>query len=313
VREIAQGGPELLTNIIFGGAERVEWLPPKVPAPNKSLIPGGNRHALCFMEVIKNILDIAEQRHQLMIYEARLVKELPDECVPLILKSSPALVRFRSYLVDHIVPREDVGNGSRCGGVAYTPYSTGSDVYGIYFLVSELVNDFEDILRSLSAITPVTVAEASGLWKTYIYHLYVHALTHHVLEDIASLAKIGYPFLRRESEEMLAEYHAYVTGLSYLYYHNPFLADRSMSPLWVPVALFGHGKAPILGRKRDMFKAVIYDYRVERYARPVVTREVAEALWPFWPAVREASVRGGIAYLGKDLREEVYTRVWVTV
>lgn len=305
---------ELLIDIALSDAEHAEWSPTEMPLPNKPLIPGENRYAACFMDVLKGSIELATRRARFADFLRALTNKVSESpvCSLLLRKASLRSVsRYGNYLVE---PVEEAGmpeGAVNDGEVAYVPYTVNPERYGIYFISSELVRRFGEALSMLCTVMPATIADAAGFWRMYLYHVYVHALTHHILEDIASLTGRHYPFLDRESEERLAEYHAYVTGLTHLYQHNPFLMTGSMSPLWTPLTLFSPEKKPVLGSRRNMMKAVIYRYRVGVSHPPKISKDTVAAVWPLWPAVREATIRGGAAYLSDVVREEIMSKVWV--
>ena len=304
---------ELLIDIALSDIEHAEWSPPEVPLPNKPLMPGENRYASCFMEVLRESIELAKRRTRFADFVRGLANRVSGDqaCGLLIRKASGSVRRYGNYFVESLkeetIPEDAVNDGE----VAYVPYATNPEHYGIYFIAPELVKRFSDALEMLCAVMPVTIADAAGFWRMYLYHVYVHALTHHILEDIASLTGRRYPFLDRESEEGLAEYHGYVTGLTHLYQHNPFLTTESMSSLWAPLTLFSPEKKPVLGSRRNVMKAIIYRYRTRVSHPPKVSKDAVAAVWPLWPAVREATIRGGAAYLSDVVREEIMSRVWV--
>ncbi len=304
---------ELLIDIALSDMEYAEWSPPEVPLPNKPLIPGENRYATCFTEALRESIELAKRRTRFSDFVRTLTKRVSGNqaCGLLIRKASGSVRRYGNYFVEPLKETIVPGGAVNDGEVAYAPYATNPEHYGIYFIAPELMKRFSDALEMLCAVMPVTISDAAGFWRMYLYHVYVHALTHHILEDIASLTGRRYPFLDRESEEGLAEYHAYVTGLSHLYQHNPFLTTESMSPLWAPLILFSQEKKPVLGNRRSVMKAVMYRYRTSISYQPKVSKDAAAAVWPLWPAVREATIRGGAAYLNDVVREEIMSRVWV--
>lgn len=305
---------ELLIDIALSDVEHIEWSPTELPLPNKALVPGENKYAACFMEVLKESIKVAARRMRFADFVRILTHKVSEEptCTLLLRRASASSVRrYGNYFVEPVkgagIPKGAVDDGE----VAYVPYAVSPEHYGIYFIAHELLERFGKALSMLCSVMSVTIADAAGFWRTYLYHVYVHALTHHILEDIASLTGRRYPFLDRESEERLAEYHAYVTGLNHLYQHNPFLTTESISPLWAPLALFSPEKKPVLGSRRNVMKAVIYRYRVGVSHPPKISKDAAAAVWPLWPAVREATIRGGAAYLSDVVREEIMSRVWV--
>lgn len=304
---------ELLIDVALGGREYVEWVPDEKPLPNRPLMPGENRYAACFTEMLRTGTELATKRLRFADFVRKLAMGLPDEpaCHLIVRKELHDSVRkYGNYFVEPVkeggIPEGAVDDGE----VAYVPYTVSPGNYGIYFIAQELLRRFGDALRTLCDVMPVTATDAAGFWRMYLYHVYVHALTHHILEDIASLSGRSYPFLSREDEERLAEYHAYVTGLTHLYQHNPFLKGESMSPLWAPLALLSPDKRPLLGSRRALMKAVIYRYRTSVAHPPRIGKDVVVAVWPLWTAVREATIRGGAAYLSEAVAEEIMLRVW---
>ncbi|GEM_PF-3882562 len=305
---------ELLIDTALSDVEHAEWFPTEVPLPNKSLMPGENRYAACFMQVLKESIELATRRARFADFVRALTNKVSEDpaCSLLLRRASSGSVRrYGNYFVEPVKEAGMPEGAVNDGEVAYVPYSVNPKHYGIYFIAPELVRRFGEALSMLCTVMPATIADAAGFWRMYLYHVYVHALTHHVLEDIASLTGRRYPFLDRESEEGLAEYHAYVTGLTHLYQHNPFLTAESMNPLWAPLTLFSPEKKPVLGSRRNIMKAVIYRYRIGVSYPPRISKDAVATVWPLWPAVREATIRGGAAYLSDVVREEIMSRVWV--
>ena len=305
---------ELLIDIALSDVEQTEWVPTEAPHPNRPLMPGENKYASCFIGALINGIELATRRIRFADFVRSLINKMSDDslCSTLLRKAAPSsLKRYSNYFVETIeragIPEDAVDDSE----VIYVPYAVNPERYGIYLIVPELVRRFGEALNMLCTVMPVTIADAAGFWRMYLYHVYVHALTHHILEDIASLTGRRYPFLDRESEERLAEYHAYVTGLTHLYQHNPFLTTESMSPLWAPLTIFSPEKKPVLGSRRNVMKAIIYRYRTSVSHPPKISKDAVAAVWPLWPAVREATIRGGAAYLSDIVREEIMSRVWV--
>ncbi|MFA4647740.1 hypothetical protein P8X24_10935 [Pyrococcus kukulkanii] len=195
----------------------------------------------------------------------------------------------------------------------YVPYHYSRSDWGIYLRLPKILGAFKGIVRNYGAYIGISnIGDVLGAFTVFLAYIYWHELTHHIVEDICSMMGANYPVLSRQEEEGLAEWHAFVTAERRL--SLPYRPYRRLNTAIISRGIWWKIPNPGKEARRKILSAIYYYFRRDKdpIYKPIVRDSVVKKLGLLWTPVREASVRGGYAYL-VDSREEVYHRVYWTI
>lgn len=150
-------------------------------------------------------------------------KEWKPECAPKIEKASheefenirETVLKASEPLVKDDDFREIRDKAIEDPLAFYAPYHYVGDKYGIYFRIYRMIDDFKDFISKYYKFINKELPGINfwDIWEVYFATIFWHEMTHHIVEDIATVMEwknLGkYPLLSRKAEERFCEFVAF--------------------------------------------------------------------------------------------------------
>ncbi len=210
----------------------------------------------------------------------------------------------------------------------YVPYHSKPKLWGIYFRVEKISQDFNNFLAKLIT-KPLQLQQLASLcFAPYIRIIYFHEICHHVIEDVATASELYsnkqyYPFLTDQEEEGLCEYMAFthqarsrspfITPLDYLRQGYFQLFNIPLHTRWTLLRLSHYEKESLKLLNSFTVSELYYHWKRQSNYRPKVYPGVGAKVGPLWKSFWYSHIhKQDVLRILVRKASEVYDRIFFT-